>query len=218
MPGVGDGMSGRFFLPLAALAAAHVHAADLTPLKTAMEKQALNKTVSVDVRQTKKVPALSDSTVLEGHVWMIPGKSFLWQLGKPPVQTAVYDGEKVYLIDEARKSGLELKPDDRRAKPLLLMLGIGGTSPFNQIQEDFRVTSTNQVDDHFVVKLLPQGEVKRALTSMIIQVNTANSYLERIEWTQKDGTVVVTEFSAPVLDKPLPSGAFEVKRAAYTWE
>ncbi|MGC4016393.1 MAG: hypothetical protein QM755_18005 [Luteolibacter sp.] len=134
------------------------------------------------------------------------------------MQTAVYDGEKVYLLDEARKSGMELQPDDRRAKPLLLMLGIGGTSPFEQIQEGFRVTSTNQVDDHFVVKLIPQGEVKRALTSMIIQVNTANSYLERIEWTQRDGTVVVTEFSAPVLDKPLPNGAFEVKRAAYTWE
>ncbi|MGC4016392.1 MAG: hypothetical protein QM755_18000 [Luteolibacter sp.] len=68
-------MFGRFLLPLAAIAAAHVHAADLTPLKTAMEKQARNKTVSVDVRQTKKVPALSDSTVMEGHVWMIP-----WQI------------------------------------------------------------------------------------------------------------------------------------------
>lgn len=211
-------MFGRFVLPAAVLAAAHAHAADLTPLKAAMDKQAQHKTVSVDVRQTKKVPALSDSTVLEGHVWMMPGKSFLWQLGKPPVQTAVYDGDKVFLIDETRKSGMELKPDDRRAKPLLLMLGIGGTSPFEQIQEGFRVTSTNQVDDHFVVKLVPQGEVKRALTSMIIQVNTTNSHLERIEWTQRDGTVVTTEFSAPVLDKPLPGGVFEVKRAAYTWE
>ena len=134
------------------------------------------------------------------------------------MQSAVYDGARVYLMDEAKKTGLELKPDDRRAKPLLLMLGIGEGASFEQMQESFTVSGTNRVGEHFVVSLLPKGQLKRALSSMVMQVNTRTSFPERIEWTQRDGTVVVTEFSPPVVDKQLPTRIFEIKRDDYTWE
>ena len=195
-----------------------VSADELAPLRNALEKQAQHKTVSVDVRQTKKIPALTEEIVLRGHLWMDPGKSFRWELGKPPVQTAIYNGSKVFLMDEEKKTALELEPDDRRAKPLLLMLGVGEGASFEKLTDTFTIAGTNTVGEHFIVSLVPKGKLKRAITSMIMQVNTKTAFAERIEWTQKDGTVVVTEFFPPVVNKPLPSSILEVNRSGYTWE
>lgn len=194
------------------------HADDLAPLRSALENQAKHQTVSVEIRQTKRMPALTEEIVERGHLWLEPGKAFRWQLGKPPVQTAVFDGSKVYLLDESAKSGVELETDDRRAKPLLLMLGFGEGASLDGMLESFSVGTTNRVGEQFAVSLLPKGKLKRALTSMLMQINIRTSFLERIEWTQRDGTVVVTEFFPPVLNQPLPAGSFTVKRADYRWE
>lgn len=194
------------------------HADELVPLRAALEKQAKHRSVSVEIRQTKRIPALTEEIVQRGHLWLEPGKAFRWQLGKPPAQTAVFDGHKVYLLDEAAKTGMELGTDDRRAKPLLLMLGFGEGASLDGMLEAFTVSATNRVGEHFIVSLLPKGNLKRALSSMVMQINTRNSFLERIEWTQRDGTVVVTEFFPPALNKPVPAGIFSVKREGYRWE
>ena len=194
------------------------HADDLTPLREALENQAKHKTVSVKVRQTKKIPALTEEVLIHGHLWLKPGEAFRWQLGEPPTQSAVFDGKTVFLMDEKKKTAVALDPDDRRAKPLLLMLGFGEAASFEKMQESFSLASTLTVDEHFVVTLMPKGRLKRAIRSMGIQFNTQTSFPERIEWTQKDGTMVVTEFYPPTIDQKLPPGIFDVKRADYTWE
>jgi len=191
---------------------------EVAPLRIALEKQAEHKTVSVKVKQTKKIPALTEDIVMKGHLWLKPGQAFRWQLGEPLVQSAVYDGTKVLLMDEKKKTAVSLDPGDRRAKPLLLMLGIGEGASLEKMQEAFTVGGTTTVGEHFVVSLLPKGQVKRAISSMVMQFNTRTSFPERIEWTQKDGTVVVTEFYPPAIDKKLPAGIFDVKRESYTWE
>ena len=193
-----------------------VAADDLAPLRAALEKQSQHKTVSVDVRQTKKIPALTDEIVLRGHLWLEPGKSFRWALGEPPIQTAVYDGSKVYLMDEKKMTAVELEPDDRRAKPLLLMLGIGEGASFEKLTETFTIAGTNTVDEHFIVSLVPKGGLRRAISSMIMQVNTKTAFAERIEWTQKDGTIVVTEFFPPLVNKPLPSEFLKIDKKGNT--
>jgi len=195
-----------------------IFADEMEPLRIALEKQANHKTVSVKVRQTKKIPALTEDIVMSGYLWLKPGEAFRWELGDPLIQSAVYDGVKVHLMDEKKKTAIALEPDDRRAKPLLLMLGIGESASFEGMQKAFTFGGTTTVDEHFVVSLVPKGRLKRAITSMVMQVNTRTSFPERIEWTQKDGTVVVTEFYRPVLNKKLPLGIFDVKREAYTWE
>jgi len=211
-------MHARLFFLAALLFCPGLRADDLAPLRIALEKQAKHSSVSVDVRQTKRVLALTEEIVQKGHLWMQPGKAFRWELGKPTAQTAVFDGTKVYLMDNAKKTATELETSDRRAKPLLLMLGIGEGASLDGMQEAFTVSGTNQVEEHFIVSLLPKGQVKRALKSMVMQVNTRTSFVERIEWTQRDGTVVITEFFPPKLNKPLPAGIFKVDREGYSWE
>jgi outer membrane lipoprotein-sorting protein len=211
-------MSIRFLCLAALFLCSILHADDLEPLRVALEKQAKHRSVSVEIRQTKRVPALTDEIIQSGRLWLEPGKAFRWQLGKPPTQTAVFDGRAVFLLDELAKTGIELTIGDRRAKPLLLMLGFGEGASLDGMLETFTVSGINRVDDHFIVSLLPKGNLKRALKSMVMQINTRTSFPERIEWTQRDGTVVITEFFPPAIDKPLPDGCFKVKRDAYRWE
>jgi len=130
----------------------------------------------------------------------------------------VFDGKKVYLLDVKKKTATALDPDDRRAKPLMLMLGIDEGATFDGLQETFTIAGTNTVNEHFVVSLVPKGKLRRAITAMVMQVNTRTAFVERIEWTQKDGTLVTTEFFPPVLNKALPDGIFKVKTDGYKWE
>lgn len=211
-------MSARLLCLALILTSPLVSADQAAPLRIALEQQAQHKSVSVKIKQTKKIPALTEDIVLTGHLWLVPGQAFRWQLGEPLVQSAVYNGTSVFLMDEKKKTATALAPEDRRAKPLLLMLGFGDGASFEKLQEAFIVSSTTTVGEHFVVSLMPKGSVKRALASMVMQINTRTSFPERIEWTQKDGTVVVTEFYPPAIDKTLPAGIFEVKREAYAWE
>lgn len=200
------------------LTACITSADEVAPLRAALEKQSKHETVSVKVRQTKRIPALTEEITLTGRLWMKPGKAFRWELGEPLVQSAVYDGTTVFLMDEKDKTAVALDPGDRRAKPLLLMLGFGDGASFDKMQESFTIGNTTTKGEHFIVSLMPKGGVKRALKSMVMQFNTRTSFPERIEWVQKDGTVVVTEFFPPTIDGKLPAGVFDVKREGYTWE
>jgi len=192
--------------------------ADLEFLRKAMDKQADHESVSVKFRQVKNLPALNEPVQTSGHLWLAPGKSFRWEVGNPKTKSAIYDGMKVYLLEERRKTAEELSAKSRKVKPLLLMLGIGEDATFEAMMERFKVAGTNQVDEHFVVSMVPRsGKLRRAMKSLVMQVNTKTSFLERIEWEQKDGTTVTTEFSKPTLNEPLPAGVFEVDRSAYTW-
>lgn len=205
-------------LALALLISVPATAQDATPLKDALEKQAMHKTVSVDVRQTKKIPALNEPIVQKGHLWLQPGKAFRWELGDPVTQSAVYDGSQVFMFDEEKKTAKGLQPSDRKAKPLLLMLGIGEGATYDGLTEAFTIADTTTVREHFVVSLVPKGSLKRAMKHMTMQVNTRTSFLERIEWTQKDGTVVTTEFYPPKINGKLPARIFEFNGDDYKWE
>ncbi|WP_411827554.1 LolA family protein [Luteolibacter sp. AS25] len=200
------------------LGCTNLFAQDLSPLRNALEKQQSYKTVSVDVRQTKKSPALAEETKLKGHLWLKPGEAFRWELGSPPEQIAVYDGSTLVFLDEKKKTAKKVDSDDRKAKPLFLMLGFGDGASFSEIEENFSVNGTNTVDEHFIVSLSPKGSLRRGIKSLVMQVNTKTSFIERIEFVQKDGTKVVTEFYPPKINGGIPASNFDVKAEGYTWE
>lgn len=192
---------------------------DLEPLKKALDRQAKHQTVQVRLRQTKKLPALKEPIINNGQLWLIPGKSFRWQIGDPKASTAIYDGTRVYLLDEKKKSAVDLSPTDRKVKPLLIMLGIGEGASFDSMMEAFNVSGVKNDGTRYVVVLVPKSsKLKRAINHLTLQVNMKNSFLERIEWSQRDGTTALTEFFTPTVDKPLPKSIFSLKKEDYTWK
>lgn len=191
---------------------------DLAPLEKSFAKQAAHQSVQVKMKQTKKLPSLKEPVVNRGYLWLRPGKAFRWQLGDPKVQTAVYDGSQVYLLDEKERTAKAYDANNRKVKPLLLMLGIGESASFERMMKTFDVTGVTRKGDQYAVALAPKsGKLKRVIVRMVLQLNLRTSFVERIEWTQKDGSVITTEFARPELDAKLPKGIFSVKRDRYKW-
>lgn len=192
---------------------------DLEPLKKSFAKQATYKSVQVKMKQTKKLPTLKEPVINTGYLWLQPKQAFRWQLGEPKVQSAVYDGQQVYLLDEKKKTAKAYSSGDRKVKPLLLMLGIGDGASFDSMLKTFDVTGVTRKGQQYAVALSPKsGKLKRVIVQMVLQVNLGTDYIERIEWTQKDGSVIITEFAKPKLNASMPKDIFTVNRPAYKWE
>ena len=192
---------------------------DLEPLRAALKKQAKYSSVIVKVRQTKQIPALDQPVKSTGKLWLKPGKAFRWQIGNPTASTAIYDGEKVHLLDEVRKSGVTYPLNHRKVKPILLMLGIGEGASVEKMSTVFRVTGVTEHNEHYIVAFAPKsGKLKRVLKQLILQINTKSSFMERVEWTQKDGSVITTEFYPPQINVKLPDRIFAIEKNKYQWK
>ena len=201
---------------LGSLAAAEY---DLEPLRVALVKQAKYRSAIVKVRQTKQIPALDEPVKTTGKLWLSPGKAFRWQLGDPLASTAIFDGRQVYLLDEKKHTGAAYAPDHRKVKPLLLMLGIGEAASVEEMEKVFKVTGVTRHKEHYIVAFVPQsGKLKRVLKRLVLQINTRSSFMERVEWTQRDGSVVITEFYPPQVNVTLPEGIFAIQKSNYQWK
>lgn len=192
---------------------------EVAPLKEALQKQANHQSVEVEFRQTKKVPALSNEIKTPGKLWLIPGKSFRWELGKPSRQTIIYNGGDVLVLDEVKKTGERVSKDDKTIKPLFLTLGMGQDATYEGLSKIFTITSTNQDQGRFVATFSPKPRaLKKVIKSLLMQVNLQTSFMERIGWAQQDGTEAMTEFFKPTLNHKIPASTFEVTEGSYTWK
>lgn len=208
-----------FLLVAAFLVLQPVFAQNVEPLKQVLAKQKELRSVKVKFRQTKEAPALADPIKTMGQLWLVPGKAFRWELGTPKKKTVVFNGQKVFVMDEVNKTGEKLDPDDRKIKPLLLTLGIGKEASYEGLNKMFTITSTNQDAERYVAVMVPQSRrIRNAIKSMLMQVNLSTSFPERIGWTQKDGTKSMTEFFKPTLNGPMEASLFQVNEAGYQWK
>jgi len=192
---------------------------EIRPLKEALKKQSQHQSVVVLFRQTKKIPALTDEIKTDGKLWLIPGKSFRWELGKPAKKTVIYDGGDVLVLDEKKKTGKRLAPDHKTVKPLFLTLGMGQDASFEGLSKVFTITGTNEAKGRFVAQFSPKPRsLRRVIKSLLMQVNLETSFMERIGWIQKDGTETMTEFFKPSLNQKIPASTFAIRESDYTWE
>jgi outer membrane lipoprotein-sorting protein len=202
-----------------ALASTLLVADDIEPLKMALQKQANHESVEVTFRQTKKSPALADEIKTMGKLWLIPGKSFRWELGQPAKQTVIFNGGDVLVLNEKDQSAQRFSPDHKTVKPLFLTLGMGEDASFEGLSKLFSIRGTNQENGRFVATFSPKPRsIRKVIKTLLMQVNLDTSFLERVGWVQQDGTEAMTEFFKPTLNEGIPSTTFEVDEARYTWK
>jgi outer membrane lipoprotein-sorting protein len=203
------------FLAFSALAMAD----SIQPLKEALQKQAKHQSVVVTFRQTKKSPALADEIKTMGKLWLVPGKSFRWELGRPAKKTVIFNGGDVLVLNETEKTAERFPPDHKTVKPLFLTLGMGEDSSFDGLTKLFTIRGTNQAKGRFVATFSPKPrQIRKMIKSLLMQVNLESSYLEIVSWVQRDGTEVKTEFFTPTLNQTISKELFEVEESRYTWK
>lgn len=189
------------------------------PLQTALAKQKAYQSVKVDFQLTKTSPALTEKLITPGKLWLIPGKAFRWELGKPRTQTILYEGRSVYILDETKRTGKRHDPDDKEVKPLLLTLGIGEDATYEGLMKLFKIAAISESGSQLTVSLSPTNRrVRRAITDLRMLINTKTSFPEEISWTQTDDATVETRFSKPQLNISMPGEVFTFDPKAYQWE
>jgi outer membrane lipoprotein-sorting protein len=192
---------------------------DISPLKRALERQAEHETVIVTFRQRKKSPALDDQIETMGKLWLVPGQSFRWELGKPARKTVIYNGGDVLVLDEVKKTAQRFSKDHKTVKPLFMTLGMGEGASFDQLAKVFTITGTNQEKGRFVATFTPKPRsLRKVLKSLLMQVNLETSFMERVGWEQRDGTETMTEFFTPSFNEEISTETFLVKEDNYRWE
>lgn len=192
---------------------------DITPLKEALERQADHESVVAVFRQTKKSPALADEIETMGKLWLLPGKAFRWELGRPAKKVVVYRGGDVLVLDESDKTAQRFTKDHKTVKPLFMALGMGEGASFEKLEKAFTITGTNQSNERFVATFSPNPRsLRKVIKSLLMQVHLDNSFMERIGWEQRDGTKTMTEFFDPSFDETIPPETFLVSEAEYRWQ
>jgi len=191
---------------------------DITPLKNALERQADHESVVTVFRQTKKSPALAEKIETMGKLWLVPGKAFRWELGRPAKRIVIYRGDDVLVFDEKKKTAQRFSKDHKTVKPLFMALGMGEGASFEKLSRAFTIIGTNQAKGRFVATFRPKPRsLRKVIKSLLMQVHLERSFMERIGWEQRDGTETMTEFFEPSFDEEIPPETFIIPEADYRW-
>jgi len=190
---------------------------DLAPLEASLIQRDQYLSVSATVKQEKLLPAFSDALVSEGSLDLIPQQSFRWEQGSPVTDVALYNGERVYLINEKEKTALDYKPKAKEVRPLMLLMGIGEDATYEGLMDNFKPVETSTEGYTYTITLEPDsGLMKRALTQLTLVINLKTCFPEQIVWVQKDGAIITTDFIDTKFDIPLSGNEFLFDDQLYT--
>ena len=193
---------------------------NLTPLQEAINHQHKFTFVEIDITQTKEIPALKKPTTTKGKLWLAPQKMFRWDNGTPAKSTAVYNGNNVIFLNHQNMTAEKVSPSSRKAKALMGSLGIGQEfASLDALLENFTLVETESANGRFISSFSPKNaRLRRVLEYLTLQVRLDKSHLERMQWKQKDGTVITTVFHLPKTSKTIPPDIFKFDEKPYKWD
>jgi len=196
-------------LSLTWVSAADHDEVDLETFQQLLEKRDLYETVTATIVQEKKVPSLIEPLVTQGELWLKPRLAFRWEKGDPVSDVAIYDGDKVYLVNVAEGLVEDYKPSSRSVRELMLLAGVGESSTYEGILDSFEAVDAQSGDGQYTITLEPDsGVMKRVLKQLTIVFDLATSFPTEIEWSQKDGTVARTLFKNVTFDQKIADEVF----------
>lgn len=171
---------------------------DMALLKELLERREQHSYIHASVVQEKQVPSIAEKLVTRGKVWMVPNKSFRWELGNPVTDMAILKEDRVFLYDLKNLTYEKHKSSSRSVRPIMLLLGIGKQGGYVGLLDSFKPVSGVLNDDEYKVTFLPDSSImKRALSELTITFTLENAFPKEVMWLQTDGTTILTKFTNP---------------------
>lgn len=211
-------LSSFAFLASICIAAAN-NDVNLTPLEACLLQRDQYTSVIASVKQEKILPSLSEPLVTKGKLWLVPQHGFRWEQGKPVKEIAIFNSERVYLLQEENKTAQSHKPNSRAVRPLMLLMGMGKGASYEGLLENFKPTHSEIKGSVYTVSLQPDsGVMKRALSQLTLSIDLKTCFPKEIVWLQKDGAIITTEFGQPKFNTQLDRHIFQFDPSQYTME
>lgn len=162
-------------------------------------KQAMLKSWSADVLQTRTLESLSKPLRSEGRVWFVQPNRFRWELGDPPRTIAVRTGEELVVAYPRLKRVERYRyedQDDAALSQALALLEVGLPSDPETFKQRYELLSSERVADTMAFELRPAAaEARRLIERIRLDVGADDLRLRATELVFPDGSRLRNEFS-----------------------
>ncbi len=189
---------------------------DLAPLEACLIQRNQYSSIITTVKQEKVLPSLSKPLVTKGKLWLVPQYGFRWEQGNPVKDIALFDSNRVYLLNEDSKTAERYKAGSRAVRPLMLLMGMGKDASYEGILDNFKPTYSEIKGSVYTVSLQPDsGIMKRALSQLTLSIDLKTCFPKKIIWLQKDGAIITTHFGRPRFNTGIDTQMFQFNEGAY---
>lgn len=201
--GISDGKDG--------LSAKEVEMQEL--LRTIGKKVSAFKSLKTDFIQEKELAMFKKKIVLRGRIYMEKPNRLAWHVDKPVKYSVVITDKAIRQWDEDTNQVQELSLTKNPIfKNVVNQLSVWFSGEYGTLMVDNNVSVLQQ--HPLVIEFVPNEKniSRKMIKSITITFRNDEKYLKKIKIHEMGGDTTTLEFSNTLLDVPLESSVFEVKR------
>lgn len=189
-----------------------LHAAEYPEIHAWLSAQTNLHTWSADLTQTRKLKALTQPLIAQGHVWFAEPNKFRWEIGSPAQTIAVSSGDEMQVIYPKLKR-IEKYPlhSDKMGqwKDTLSLLEAGFPRSEADMERQFNILSVTASNAICSVALQPKSvSARRLMPQITLSFATNGLHLTATELQVGDGSIMRNDFRNQEINPKLPDSLF----------
>ncbi len=182
-------------------------------LRTIGKKVSGFKSLKTDFAQEKELAMFKKKIVLRGRIYMQKPNMLAWHVDKPVKYSVVITDKAIRQWDEDTNQVQELSLSKNPIfKNVVNQLSVWFSGEYGALMVDNNVSVLQQ--HPLIIEFVPNEKniARKMIKSITITFRDDEKYLKKIKIHEMSGDTTTLEFSNTLLDVPLESSFFEVKR------
>lgn len=182
-------------------------------LRTIGKKVSNFKSLKTDFVQEKNLAMFRKKIVLRGRIYMQKPNKLAWHVDKPVKYSAVITDKSIRQWDEDTNQVQEISLSKNPVfKNVVNQLSVWFSGEYGALMDD---NSISVLQKHpLVIEFVPNEKnmARKMIKSITITFRDDEKYLKKINIHEMSGDTTTLDFSNTLLDAPLESSFFEIKR------
>lgn len=182
-------------------------------LRTIGEKVSGFKSLKTDFVQEKNLAMFKKKIVLRGRIYMQKPSRLAWHVDKPVKYSVVITDKAIRQWDEDTNQVQEMSLSKNPIfKNVVNQLSVWFSGEYGALMVDNNVSVLQQ--HPLIIEFVPNEKniARKMIKSITITFRDDEKYLKKIKIHEMSGDTTTLDFSNTLLDVPLESSFFEVKR------
>lgn len=182
-------------------------------LRTIGKKVSNFKSLKTDFVQEKNLAMFQKKIVLRGRIYMQKPNKLAWHVDKPVKYSVVITDKSIRQWDEDTNQVQEISLSKNPVfKNVVNQLSVWFSGEYGALMDD---NSISVLQKHpLVIEFVPNEKnmARKMIKSITITFRDDEKYLKKIKIHEMSGDTTTLDFSNTLLDVPLESSFFEIKR------
>lgn len=193
---------------------------DFSPVKRWIARQDDFKAVMANFTQTRSLRALKSPLASQGRLWFKAPNFFRWELGEPAKTVVIRNGDKLLVIQPAKKRAERSAASAPSGKPSPMqafgMMSFPFARDFADFQKQFETLSIATEGARCHLEVLPRDpQARKFLSALKIDFSTASGHMLAFEMATRDGSALRNEFSSVQVNPKIDRSVFDFDLTGY---